>query len=70
MAWVAERKNLLSAGFWLLTIWAYVRYAEVRSQKEEGRMQNPDPSHTQDVSLITHHASRYYSFPFSASLWG
>jgi protein O-mannosyl-transferase len=28
VAWVAERKNLLSACFWLLTIWAYVRYFE------------------------------------------
>jgi protein O-mannosyl-transferase len=28
VAWVAERKNLLSACFWLLTMYAYVRYAE------------------------------------------
>ena len=28
VAWVAERKDLLSAFFWLLTIWAYSRYAE------------------------------------------
>jgi tetratricopeptide (TPR) repeat protein len=27
VAWVAERKNLLSTSFWLLTMWAYVRYA-------------------------------------------
>jgi len=27
VAWVAERENLLSGGFWLLTIWAYLRYA-------------------------------------------
>lgn len=27
VAWVAERKNLLSTTFWLLTMWAYVRYA-------------------------------------------
>ena len=27
VAWVSERKNLLSATFWLLTVWAYVRYA-------------------------------------------
>jgi Flp pilus assembly protein TadD len=26
VAWVSERKNVLSATFWLLTIWAYVRY--------------------------------------------
>ncbi len=28
VAWVAERKDVLSAFFWFLTIWAYVRYAE------------------------------------------
>ncbi len=26
VAWVAERKDLLSALFWMLTLWAYVRY--------------------------------------------
>ena len=28
VAWVAERKDLLSTFFWLMTIWAYARYAE------------------------------------------
>jgi tetratricopeptide (TPR) repeat protein len=28
VAWVAERKDVLSAFFWLLTIWAYSSYAE------------------------------------------
>ncbi|QTA92396.1 Tetratricopeptide repeat-containing protein [Desulfonema magnum] len=28
VAWVAERKNLLSTFFWMLTIFAYVRYTE------------------------------------------
>ena len=28
VAWVAERKDVLSAFFFLLTLWAYVRYAE------------------------------------------
>lgn len=27
VAWVAERKNVLCTLFWLLTIWAYVRYS-------------------------------------------
>ena len=27
VAWIAERKNLLSTLFWILTIWAYVWYA-------------------------------------------
>lgn len=32
VAWVAERKDVLSTLFWLLTMWAYVRYTEVRSR--------------------------------------
>src|SRR5208282_2056496 len=28
VAWVAERKDVLSTFFWLLTMWAYVWYAE------------------------------------------
>ena len=33
VAWVAERKDVLSTLFWLLTMWAYVRYSEVRNLK-------------------------------------
>jgi tetratricopeptide (TPR) repeat protein len=28
VAWIAERKDVLSTFFWLLTIWAYIRYVE------------------------------------------
>jgi tetratricopeptide (TPR) repeat protein len=28
VAWAAERKDVLSTFFWMLTMWAYVRYAE------------------------------------------
>jgi hypothetical protein len=28
VAWVAERKDVLSAFFFMLTLWAYARYAE------------------------------------------
>ena len=30
VAWISERKDVLSAFFWMLTMLAYVRYAEVR----------------------------------------
>jgi tetratricopeptide (TPR) repeat protein len=31
VAWVAERKDVLSALFWILTFWAYLKYTEQRS---------------------------------------
>jgi Tfp pilus assembly protein PilF len=37
VAWVAERKDVLSAFFFMLTLWAYCCYAEGRAQKSEGR---------------------------------
>jgi len=33
VAWVAERKNVLSTLFWLLTMWAYIRYAQTKNLK-------------------------------------
>jgi Flp pilus assembly protein TadD len=34
VAWVAERKDVLSGFFFMLTLWAYARYAEKRSRIE------------------------------------
>jgi protein O-mannosyl-transferase len=31
VAWISERKDVLSAFFWFLALWSYVRYAEKRS---------------------------------------
>jgi len=36
VAWIAERKDVLSTMFWLLTMFAYVRYAEGRSAETAG----------------------------------
>ena len=33
VAWVSERKGLLCAFFWLLTLWAYARYARLPKRK-------------------------------------
>ncbi len=33
VAWIAQRKNVLSTLFWLLTMWAYVLYVEKRDIK-------------------------------------
>jgi tetratricopeptide (TPR) repeat protein len=39
VAWVSERKDVLSGLFFVLTIWAYARYVEVRSPKS--KVQSP-----------------------------
>jgi tetratricopeptide (TPR) repeat protein len=54
VAWVAERKDVLSAFFWMLTLWAYARYVEVQSLKS--KIQSPGA----DTPRSTLHASRYY----------
>ena len=36
VAWLAERKNVLSTLFWLLTMWAYIHYAEKPTIKSYG----------------------------------
>lgn len=41
VAWVSERKDVLSAFFFLLTLWAYVRYVEVQSLKSQVQSQPP-----------------------------
>ena len=36
VAWVSERKNVLSTLFWLLTMWTYIRYVEKSTIKKYG----------------------------------
>jgi protein O-mannosyl-transferase len=51
VAWIAERKDVLSAFFFFLTLWAYARYSEVQSLKSkvqsqfsaESEVQSPKP---------------------------
>jgi len=57
VAWAAERKDVLSTFFFMLTLLAYVRYAE----KAEGRMQNAETRSTLHAPRSTHHTSRYYA---------
>ncbi|HOX56838.1 MAG TPA: tetratricopeptide repeat protein [Verrucomicrobiota bacterium] len=60
VAWVAERKNVLSTLFFLLTVWAYARYTEGRRMTAESRSQAPgaslmDPARgTRAASTILH----------------
>ena len=75
VAWVAERKDVLSAFFFMLTLWAYARYAEgqslkakvqsleagVRSEESGVRSQNLGAHITPHAAGHTHPASRYYA---------
>ena len=57
VAWVTERKSLLSTLFWLLTMWAYVRYAEGRRKKAVVSNQLSVISNQSDGSRNTQHAT-------------
>jgi tetratricopeptide (TPR) repeat protein len=65
VAWVAERKNLLSAGFWLLTLYAYARYAQGHSPEPLGKVsktRSVRPTSDKPVrgASRTHHPSLFY----------
>ena len=53
VAWVAERKDVLSGLFLMLTLWAYVRNAECG-------MPNADSRITPQASRFTFHVSPFY----------
>jgi hypothetical protein len=61
VAWVTERRELLMAFFGLLSLIAYVRYAQTRTQNAECRMQNEEGSDTRHVTRNTQHVSRFTS---------
>ena len=52
VAWVAERKDVLSGLFFMLTLWAYARYAQKRS-RVEGRESSAPAVHALDTRLWT-----------------
>ena len=60
VAWVAERKDVLCAFCGLLSLWAYVRYAEGRGKKAAGRMKN-GTSRIHSASPLQPSASFFYS---------
>jgi protein O-mannosyl-transferase len=52
VAWIAERKNLLSASFALLSLWAYARYAEARKRSTQAGTRNC-PTRFYALSLVS-----------------
>ena len=77
VAWVAERKDVLSAFFFMLTLWAYARYArEVRVRSLKSKVRQPSRIPADHASRITYHrhSSRITrrsstSSPSSSSPW-
>ncbi|MGP8052774.1 MAG: tetratricopeptide repeat protein [Limisphaerales bacterium] len=53
VAWLSERKDVLSAFFFLLTLWAYARYAQQMTTAEAAAA-------APDSSPVTRHPSRFY----------
>jgi Flp pilus assembly protein TadD len=60
VAWISERKDVLSGCFFLLTIWAYARYARGGRHMEERRMQKVDSRIPHPASRSTFHVSPFY----------
>jgi tetratricopeptide (TPR) repeat protein len=60
VAWVAERKDVLSGFFGLLALIAYARYAQGRMQNAECRMQKSAAANALHVSRFTFHVSTFY----------
>ena len=59
VAWVAERKDVLSTFFDLLTLLAYHRYTECRRQNAECGMPKPATPNPQQATRLTFHVSRF-----------
>jgi len=64
VAWVAERKDVLSTLFLLLTLWAYARHAGVQSLKSRVQSQQAATRNTHLPSTIYHLPSSIF-YPLS-----
>jgi protein O-mannosyl-transferase len=52
VAWVAERKDVLSGFFFMLTLWAWARYVKKRSQVENGKLNAISAGAALDYCLV------------------
>jgi tetratricopeptide (TPR) repeat protein len=67
VAWAAERKDVLSAFFFLLTLWAYGKYVEGKFETRNSKLEtNPKSQIPNPASGIPFPVSR---FPFPASFF-
>ena len=60
VAWVAERKDVLSTLFWLLTLWAYVRYTQNVTSDRWRVTGTEEITSASNPSYITRHPSLFY----------
>jgi protein O-mannosyl-transferase len=60
VAWIAERKDVLSGCFGLLALIFYARYAQGRRQNAEARMQKPAIPGTQRAAHPALHTGTFY----------
>ena len=63
VTWVTERREVLCACFGLLTLIAYVRYAQERMQNAECRIQRRPTRTTHHAPRFTFHVSRFTPHP-------
>ena len=59
VAWVAERKNVLSTLFFLLTVWAYAQYARVQSLKPKVQSQGSAAASPEHTTRNSQHTSPF-----------
>jgi len=53
VAWVSERKDVLSTFFFMLTLWAYAGYAESKGQRPKSKVEAQIPQQTEQRKPVT-----------------